>query len=147
MESPNDAIHERARFLARHSDAHEVLNITLLMMFDMEIPLKMSGFDYLKKSVVIAFQRPSQIVLKEIFQEVGKQYDPEANYDAIDTGIRDAVKKAWENRHMDRWNYYFPEHILLEDKPPCNLELISGMVYFLEMWQSCCRKEVSYAGK
>mgnify|MGYP003321416099 CR=1 FL=1 len=146
MESPNDAIRERARFLARHSEGYEVHNITLLMLYDMEVPLNYSGFQYLKNAVLIAYRSPSQISLKEVFQEVGKLYFPEVGYDTIDSGIRDAIKKAWNSRYNDRWNYYFPEHILLEKNPPCNSDIISGMVYFLEMWHDSCRKEVKYAG-
>ena len=146
MESPNDVIWERARFLAKHTDGHEVQNITQLMMYDMEVPLNYSGFRYLKLSVLVASRNPSQIVLKEIYQEVGSLYIPEVDSETIDTGIRDAIRKAWSNRHNDRWSFYFPDHILQEEEPPCNSDIISGMVYFLEMWQGCCRKEVSYAG-
>lgn len=146
MESKNDAVWRRAKFLAQHSDKNEIQSMTLLIMYDLGIPLNCSGFDYLKNVVPIALKRPSQIVLKELFLEVGEQYVPAVGYSTMDSAIHDVVEKAWKYGRRNRWMYYFPDYLVQNEDPPSNTEFIAGMAYFLEMWQGCC-KEGEYAGK
>lgn len=147
MRSPNDKIRHRAEFLARRCDGHEVRSVIITMLYDMEIPLNNCGFSYLKDAVEVAFSRRSVVVVKEIFDEVGEMYVPSVEYSAMDSGIRGVVQKAWYNRKNDRWDYYFPEYILSRKHPPSNAEVLTAMVYFLDMWQSCCKGGVKSAGK
>lgn len=144
MKSTNDKIRNRAEFLSRRCQGHEVRSVVITMLYDMELPLNSCGFSYLKNAVMVASSRPSLIVMKEIYEEVGKLYAPCADHSAIDSGIRDAVRIAWCNRRNDRWSYYFPESIMSREKPPSNAEIIAAMVYFVEMWQGNC-KGVCYA--
>lgn len=146
MQSKNDAIWRRAKFLAQRSDREEIQSITLLIMYDLEMPLNCSGFDYLKNVIPVAVKKPSQIVVKELFQEVGEQYSPKVEYYSMDRAIHDVIEKAWVNNRRNRWKCYFPDYILENDKAPTNAEFIAGLTYFLEMWQNCC-KEGHYAKK
>lgn len=144
MHSNNDAIWRRAKFLARHADRNEIQSVTLLILYDLEMPLNYSGFDYLKNVIPMAVNRPSQIVIKELFQEVGGQYTPYVEYGTMDRAIHDVITRAWEHSQRSRWNRYFPDYMLDHEKPPTNAEFIAAITYFLEMWQDCC-KEGSYA--
>lgn len=144
MESENDIIWRRAQFLAHRSAGNELHSITLLIMYDLAVPLNCEGFDYLKTAILLALKRPSQIVMKELFLEVGEHYEPKVSYRVMDTAIRSAIRKSWKRDRRVRWNYYFPSYMLQNGKPPSNAEFIAGIVYFLEMWQGCC-KGVNYA--
>lgn len=144
MLSENDIIWKRAQFLAQRSQITELRSMTLLIMYDLAMPLNCAGFDYIKNVVPLALIRPSQIVLKELFLEVGAHYDPKVGYSIMDTAVRDVIRMSWNGVRRERWNYYFPSYMLQRNKPPSNAEFIAGMVYFLEMWQGCC-KEVNHA--
>lgn len=146
MESNNDAILERAKFLAKSTDRDEIQGMTLLIMYDLGVPLNYSGFGYLKYAIPVAFRSPSQIVAKEIYLAVAEYYTPRVELSTMESAIRDAIDKAWEDRHNNKWHYYFPHHILQRSKAPSNVEFIAAIVYFLEMWQGCC-KEGAYEGK
>jgi len=145
LEASNDAIFERAKFLARHSDRDDLRSIVLLVMYDLGLPLHYTGFDYMKNLLPIALRDPSQIVIKELFLKVGILYIPPVGYFLMEKSIRSMILKAWSDKQMEKWRCYFPEYMLQGRKPPSNLEFIAALVYFLEMWQGCCKEE-AYAG-
>lgn len=146
MGSRNDAIWKRAKFLAKNFSRDELQSMTLLILYDLGMPLNYSGFGYLKDAIPVAFESPSQIVAKEIYLSVAERYVPRVDPSTVESAIRDTVERAWEDRHNSKWRYYFPDHMLQRSKAPSNVEFIAAIVYFLEMWQGCCKEGV-YAGK
>lgn len=146
MQSSNDAIWQRAKFLARNFDKDEIQSLTLVILYDLGMPLNYSGFNYLKYAIPVAFNSPTQIVAKEIYQTVSAFYTPQVETSTLESAIRDAIEKAWADRENNRWWCYFPDHILQRGKAPSNVEFIAAIVYFLEMCQGCCKEGV-YAGK
>lgn len=145
MQSKNDAIWQRAKFLANHSERGDLQSITILILFDLGIPVQYSGFDYLRCLIPLAFQEPSQIYIKELMEQIGARYSPVVEYSVMESAVRDAVRVAWRNRFHYKWECYFPDHILQREKQPGNAEFIAALVYFLEMWYGCCKEE-AYAG-
>lgn len=145
MESANDPIFARAQFLADSLSRHKIYSVTLIILYDLRIPLNCYGFGYLKEAIPIALQNPSQIVASEIYAAVGEKYSPKVDSQNMDAAIRDTIRKAWRSRIDDRWRMYLPDYLLERRKPPSNLEFISSIVYFLEMWQDCYEKEADYA--
>lgn len=145
MNSANDLIIKRAKFMARHLQPQNVRGATLIVMYDLRIPLNYDGFGYLLRGIPEAFACTSQIVANEIYQSVGNQYIPKVEKENMEIAIRDAIRAAWNNRIDERWGNYFPEYMLTRRKPPSNLEFISAIVYFLMLWQDCCVKEAHYA--
>lgn len=141
MESENDVMLSRARFLARRSNGYEYESITLLMLIDMQIPLNSVGFDYLSVFISSAFQKRGPIVLKELYEDVRACYDKGASIEAMDSAMRDAVEKGWKHKTNGKWAFYIPYEILIHEEPPSNLRFISAMVYFLRMWQGCCKRK------
>lgn len=145
MENANDPIFARAQFLADSLQRNRVHSVTLMILYDLRIPLNSHGFGYLKEAIPVALQNPSQIVASEIYTAVGEDAFPGTSNQNMDAAIRDAIRKAWKARSDDRWGKYLPDYILERKKPPSNLEFISAIVYFLEMWQDCYEKEYDYA--
>ena len=144
MEIDKDPILERADYMAKKLRSHQVKSVVLMILYDLQIPLNFDGFGYMKNALVIAYRNPTQIVVSEIFEKVGEEYIPKAVVRNIDTAIRDAIKKAWKNRNPNKWRQYLPEELLDGRTPPSNSELISALVYFLELWQDCYEEEVIY---
>lgn len=144
MESENDIIRDRAKFLAKGSKPSELPGIVILVMYDLRLPLGGRGFTYLKEVFPVACREPAEIVLKDIFNEVGGRHNPVIGYDQMYDAIHVAVVAAWNSGHRDKWKYYFPSHVIEGEEAPTNLEFISAIVYFLEMWRNGC-KEGDYA--
>lgn len=145
MESANDPIMIRAKFLAKHLDKHNVQSVTLMILYDLRIPLNYDGFDYLTLVIPEAFSRCSQIVAGEIYDAVGNHYDPKVDSKNMEAAIRDAIHAAWKIRLNDRWCCYFPEYMIQRRKTPTNVEFLAAIVYFIRLWQDCCSKEADYA--
>ena len=145
MDGVNDLILIRAKFMARHLNEQNVRSATLLILYDLRVPLNYVGFDYILKGIPEALESSSQIMAGEIYGLIGSQYIPKVEAKNIEVAIRDAIRAAWNSGADGRWENYFPEYMLRRRKPPSNLEFIAAIVYFLMLWQDCCVKEVNYA--
>lgn len=145
MDGVNDLILIRAKFMARHLNEQNVRSATLLILYDLRVPLNYVGFDYILKGIPEALESSSQIMASEIYGLIGSQYIPKVEAKNIEVAIRDAIRAAWNSGADGRWENYFPEYMLRRRKPPSNLEFIAAIVYFLMLWQDCCVKEVNYA--
>lgn len=145
MECANDPIMIRAKFLAQHLNKHNIQSVTLMILYDLRIPLSYDGFDYLTVAIPEAFGRSSQIVAGEIYDAAGNRYIPKVECRNMEAAIRDAIRAAWKVRIDDRWGRYFPEYIVERRKAPTNVEFLVGVVHFMKLWQDCCEKEADYA--
>ena len=143
MESPNDNIFSRARFLGQRMDRNQLLGVTLIILYDLEVPLK-GGFEYLKKAIPTVMDMPIPLGANDVYEAVAREMDEYTSVDAVEQAISKAIKGAWDNRKENRWENYFPEYILRAEEAPTNLTFLIAMRNFLEMWQSCC-KEVEHA--
>lgn len=144
MESANDPILLRAKFLAQHLDRHNIRSVILMILYDLRIPLNYAGFDYLTDVIPEACGRSPQLFAGEIYEAVGSRYSPKTAPRNMEVAIRDAIQAAWKVRQIDRWCRYFPEYMLQRRKAPTNLEFLSAVVQFIKLWQDCCEKEASY---
>ena len=145
MESENDPIMIRAKFLAKHLNKHNIQSVTLMIMYDLRVPLNYAGFDYLVMAIPEALRCSSQIVAGEVYDAVGNRCVPRVECRNMEAAIRDAIKAAWKKKLDDRWCRYFPDYIIERRKAPSNLEFLSAIVHFIKMWQDCCVKEADYA--
>ena len=145
MNCTNDPIIIRAKFMAQHLNVRNVRGATLLILYDLRVPVHYMGFDYLLIGIPSALESTSQIVANEIYEYVGSQYIPKVVTQNMEGAIRDAIKAAWKNRTDENWNYYFPDYMVCRRKQPSNLEFISAIVYFLKLWQDCCTEGANYA--
>lgn len=143
MEDANVVIANRACFLARHLSNSGLRSITLVILYDLGMPLNCYGFDYLKAAIAVAYSNHTQIVVKEIYDAVRLQYDAQTDVTSVEQAIRSLIGKAWQCRREYRWEWYFPASVTGKRTPPSNLEFISGIVYFLEMWHEC-NEEAGY---
>lgn len=55
------------------------------------------------------------------------------------------IGEAWQNRNTKVWGYYFPQYSGKKMSKPTNMEFISEIARFLELWRGCC-EEVEYEG-
>lgn len=145
MVSANDLILIRAKFMAEHLSPRNVRGATLMILYDLQVPVNLNGFGYLLNVIPEALESSSQIVAKEIYGIVGDRCVPKVDVNNMEIAIREAIKAAWSNRFDDRWYYYFPEYVARRRKPPSNVEFIAAISYFLMLWQECCVKEANYA--
>lgn len=141
MYGTNDVIYERAKEMARTLKKHSVSSAVKLILMDLGFHVHVAGFSYLRLVVPMAYKTPSQIVVSELFDRVGAMYIPEAERKNMLNAVDDSIKFAWKYRDAEIWRMYFPRYIMLRRKAPSILEVISMLVYFLELWQDCYEKE------
>ena len=127
-------------FLSRHFHGDDIPCRAIIVLLDLGIPTNRDGFDYLKNAIVLRYIGPSRAASKELYPEVGRCYDPEADYVQVEQAIRSAIKDAWKNRDERVWGYYFADRKKGLVKCPTNLEFITRIVYILVLWQGCCKE-------
>jgi len=145
MDGANDPIMIRAKFLAKHLNRNNIRSVTLIILYDLRVPLNYDGFHYLTMAIPEAFGTSSQIVAGELYDTVGSRCVPKVDCRNMEAAIRDAIKAAWKLRLDDRWGCYFPDYIVQRRKAPSNVEFLSAIVYFMRLWQDCCEKEADHA--
>lgn len=143
MEQAKEPILQQAETFAQMLPKHSVLSAVQTILYDLRIPVKYQGFRYLKCVLLIAMENPVQIELSEIYAKAGRQFSPVVKYNNMDNAIRDALQKPWLSRSNETRGKYIPQYMLEEEKQPSNLDFISVIVYFLEMWQDLYEKEAS----
>lgn len=131
-----------AQFLARHTNG-DLQSMTVMVLFELGIPTKRIGFEYLTKAVVVCHNEPTQTITKGIYPNVGRNYDPIVGKHQVEQTIRSAISAAWEDRDENVWRLYFAPDRNGNLKKPSNFEFISRIARFLDLCLGCC-KEVGY---
>lgn len=134
---------KHALFLSRHINQCDPQYVAVVVLLELGVSPKRSGFDHLKNAIMLRFRYPTQILTKDIYPAVGGAYDPKVSVFQVEQTIRSAITKAWENRDDRVWGYYFPPDRNGRIKKPSNAEFISIIARFIELWEGCC-KEVSH---
>jgi len=141
MSGTNEVIYKRAKELARTLDKHNISIAVKLILMDLGFPIHLDGFGYLRLTIPLGFKTPSQIVIGELLDKVGQMYVPQVDQKSVISAVEKAIKCAWKDRDTDIWRMYFPRYILIRRKVPSVLEVVSMLIYFLELWQDCYEKE------
>lgn len=82
------------------------------------------GFEQLHLAIVLYIQDPTQILSKELYPAIAKQFGSSSKN--IERSIRAAISTAWENRNIDTWQV-FPDY----NAPPSNKLFISTLSQLL----------------
>lgn len=129
-------------FLARHMENCNLQSMAVVALLELGIPTKRVGFDLVKKSIIIAYERPG-LTTKEIFHEIGQKYEPRMTSMQIDQSIRDAISEAWKFHDDEMWRCYLPQIMAQGMRKPTNAEFITQLARLMELWVGC-RKEPLY---
>lgn len=86
----------RARSDARITDQMRLLGVDS----------RRDGFKALRVSISMYAQDPSQSIVKELYNHVASICGKE-NWKQVEKNMRDAIRKAWENRDESIWARYF----------------------------------------
>lgn len=129
-------------FLAQHLNNCDPLCVVIAVLLELGIPTKRSGFDLLKRSILISYRRPG-LTVHEIFYEVGHSYEADLSFEQVDQAIRAAISDAWRCRDDTVWLCYFPQVMAQGIRKPSNAEFITQLARLLELWAGC-RKEPVY---
>lgn len=126
-------------FYARTLNNCELEYVIIAVLLELGIPTKNMGFSYLKSALGLYRGDAAQLITKEIYPDVAKNYDPKPTTFQVESSIRRAIKIAWINRNDTSWAYYFQPDEDGQIRRPTNAEFISRVAYFLELWQGCCK--------
>lgn len=130
---------EHALFLSRHINESDPQCAIVVVLVELGIATKRTGFDYLKTAILLRFKNPTQLITKELYPDVGRSYDPAVSSFQVEQAIRSAIVHAWKERDEKAWALYFPTDKEGAVKRPSNAEFISMIARFIELWQSCCK--------
>ena len=67
---------------------------------------KLRGFAYLREAVYQILLEPDRAIVKELYDQVGRQYAVPAAL--VEHSIRCAIREAWKHRDPGRWARWFP---------------------------------------
>lgn len=134
---------KHAKFLARHLNRCAFQYAAVAVLLELEVPTNRIGFEYLKQSIIIYVEDPAQAAMKGIYPTISSLYDPEPTAQQIEQAMRSAINEAWENRDEKVWRHFFRTDRDGNVEKPSNIEFISKIARFLELWKACC-EEVTY---
>lgn len=132
-----------AMFLARHLSKCDPQYVIVVILLELGLPAHRIGYQYIKEAILLFYEEPAHLLMNGIYQAVGENIDPTAGEKQIEQAMRSVIDQAWRNRDSQVWKLYFSPDELGRIKRPSNLEFVSRIACFLELWQGCC-KEVSY---
>jgi hypothetical protein len=132
-----------ALFLARHLSGADLQDGLVYILYELDMPAHNIGYHYIRNAILLFYRDPVHMLLQGIYQTVIEKVNPVASYDQIEQSMRKVIGLAYKNRDPQVWNLYFHSTGIRPSKRPSNLEFISNISSFMELWQACC-KEVSY---
>ena len=134
---------QHALFFSRHLRKCNTKCVTVAILLEMGIPAKRIGFEYLTQAIVRFYDDPAQAITKELYPGVADACGSGADAKQVESAIRAVIAEAWDNRNPKVWGCYFPHYVGRQMERPSNMEFISEIARFLELWQGCC-EEVMY---
>lgn len=119
--------------LARQLSGFDSEYVILIMLMDLEFVEKHNGFEYLREAIYILCEEHEALVTQSLYSAVAARCGRRVSDSVIERSIRTAIEAAWENQGQ-LWRIFFPS-----DKRPSNIEFISKMAKYLELWKGCCK--------
>ena len=128
-----------ALFLAQHLSKGDLKDGLVYILYELEMPSHNIGYHYVRNAILLFYQDPVRTLLQGIYQTVIEKVNPSANYEQLEQSMRSVIRQAYKDCEPQIWGIYFQQ----KRKRPSNLEFISKIKDFMELWQACI-KEVSY---
>ena len=113
--------HAAARSAA-HSAEHCPVTELLLKL---GVPAKLKGSKYLQRAVSLMLEDPEQLVTKELYPAVGREYGVDGR--RVERCIRNAIHIAWQRCDGHVWGQYFLMDAGGNVLRPTNAEFISRL--------------------
>ena len=132
-----------ALLLARHLGGADMQDGLVYILYELDMPAHNIGYHYIRNAILLFYRDPVHMLLQGIYQTVIEKVNPVASYDQSEQSMRKVIGLAYTSRDPQVWNLYFHSTGIRPSKRPSNLEFISNISSFMELWQACC-KEVSY---
>lgn len=123
------------RLLTRHTRKDDVSAAILALLIELGFQSGVDGFGYLRRAIMIRFRNPD-IRLAAIYQELIHIYGDDIDAHMIDQAIRSCIEYVWNCRDLEKWNYFFPTNRTGKQGRPSNMEFISRVACFMELWNS-----------
>lgn len=128
-----------ALFLAQHLNKGDPKDGLVYILYELEMQSHNIGYLYVRNAILLLYHAPAHTLLQGIYQAVIEKVNPSASYSQLDQSMRSVIHQAHRDCEPAIWRIYFQRR----QKRPSNLEFISRIKDFMELWQACI-KEVSY---
>lgn len=133
---------QHAMFFSQHLRRCNTKCITVAILLELGVPAKRIGFDYLMYAILRFDDDPTQAITKELYPGIADTCGPGVDAKQVEAAIRAVIAEAWENRNPKVWSCYFPHFAGRKMERPSNMEFISEIARFLELWRGCCEEVI-----
>ena len=136
MESTIERTLGHIQLLSRHLDPYNIRGGIVVILMELGIPTKCTGFEFLKKAIELQYEDPTRALSKDMYLEISSSYNQYSEW-AIERAVRSAIQRAWMHGSRQAWNWYFSYDGRPATNKPTNSEFVSRIAYILEIWQEC----------
>ena len=132
---------QQALFYSRHVHYRDTRCMTVAILIHLGLSTRRIGFEYLIRTILLFYEDPARAHTQELYCAVAERLGPGVDGRQVEAAIRAVIAEAWEHKYVKVWKAYFPPYPGQKLKKPTNMEFISRISYFLELWDGC-REEV-----
>lgn len=120
--------------LARHLERYYLRGAIIVVLMELGVPTKCSGFEFLSKAIELQMKGATRALAKDIYLEISLHYKQDSE-ELVEQAIRDVMKKAWRHGSKRAWEWYFSYDSCPVSSKPTISEFVSRIAYILEIWQ------------
>lgn len=103
------------------------------LLLDIGIPCNLKGYYYIIKAVMFYRENPNQIITKELYPKVGKEF--KSTDTQVERSIRSAIKWAWSCCSVEVLNEIFGNTCSMNTRRPTNSQFIARCAEWLNQEQ------------
>ena len=94
------------------------------MLHELGIPSHIKGYQYLRESITVIFERPETIggITKELYPELANKFDTTVS--RVERAIRHAIEVSWNRGNIDLMEEIFGHSVDIDKAKPTNSEFV-----------------------
>ena len=138
---------DHLELLEEHFSVCELPGKIVAILLELGIPTNYIGFEYLKQAILLFCLNSSDVMFKGVYASLIEYYGIHITEKQIAQAMHSAIQVAWENKNKAPWIRYFSQGKGVNMKKPGNIEFISRIARFVELWHDSGKKEGSLNGK
>jgi len=128
---PNSILLKHIVLLAKQFNDIDERIITKLLLIELGIPSRLSGFDMIIQAVSVWRTLACPRITKDVYPVITRG-GAKVNHFLVERSIRTAIHSAYVKRD-ETWSIFFPM-----DAAPTNTEFVSRLAAAVDIWQDCC---------
>ena len=109
-------------FNAKKTQSKQLEVYVTEILKDLGIPANIKGYRYIRRAIIIAHEKPSVSITKELYPSIAREFETTAS--RVERAIRHAIDVSWVRGNSDTINEIFGRSISGDKGKPTNSEFI-----------------------